>query len=101
MPAPPADSKAEKKAEPAQDAEALRQEVSSLREQLKALEDRLNPRTREWERLLKETGVPGIYYEDYPELSSFVCPEWSHLNAGDSVEFSKRLVPHLRNALQL
>jgi hypothetical protein len=69
--------------------------------ELKALEDRLNPRAREWERLLRETGAPGIYYEDYPELSSFICPEWSHLNAGDSVEFSKRLVPHLRAALQL
>ena len=69
--------------------------------ELKALEDRLNPRGHEWDRLLKETGAPGIYYEDYPELSSFVCPEWSHLNAGDSVEFSKRLVPHLRTAFQL
>jgi hypothetical protein len=69
--------------------------------ELKTLEDRLNPRAREWERLLKETKVPGIYYEDYPELSSFTCPEWSHLSAGDSVEFSKRLIPHLRTALQL
>jgi hypothetical protein len=31
----------------------------------------------------------------------FNCPEWSHLSAGDSVEFSKRLVPHLRKALRL
>jgi hypothetical protein len=69
--------------------------------ELKVLEDRLNPRARDWERLLKETKVPGIYYEDYPELSSFTCPEWSHLSAGDSVEFSKRLIPHLRAALQL
>ncbi|MDP9004628.1 MAG: hypothetical protein M3N12_07540 [Verrucomicrobiota bacterium] len=68
---------------------------------LKALEDQLNPRARDWERLLKETKAPGIYYEDFPELSSFTCPEWSHLSAGDSVEFSKRLVPHLRTALQL
>jgi transposase len=68
---------------------------------LKALEDRLNPRARDWERLLKDTKAPGIYYEDFPELSSFTCPEWSHLSAGDSVEFSKRLVPHLRTALQL
>jgi hypothetical protein len=69
--------------------------------ELKALEDRLNPRSRDWERLLKDTKAPGIYFEDYPELSSFTCPEWSHLSAGDSVEFSKRLVPHLRAALQL
>jgi hypothetical protein len=72
-----------------------------LNGELKALEDRLNPRARDWERLLKETKVPGIYFEDYPELASFTCPEWSHLSAGDSVEFSKRLVPHLRAALQL
>src|SRR5204862_230838 len=48
-----------------------------------------------------QTGAPGIYYEDYPELSGFNCPAWSHLSAGDSVEFSKRLIPHLRKALQL
>lgn len=67
--------------------------------ELKALEDRQNPRARDWERLLSDAKVPGIYYEDYPELASFTCPEWSHLSAGDSVEFTKRLVPHLRTAL--
>ena len=69
--------------------------------ELKALEDRLSPRARTWEPLLKSTNVPGVYFEDFPELSSFTCPEWSHLSAGDSVEFTKRLVPHLRTALQL
>ena len=69
--------------------------------ELKALEDRLNPRGRDWERLIKDTKAPGIYFEDYPELAGFTCPEWSHLSAGDSVEFTKRLVPHLRAALQL
>jgi hypothetical protein len=67
--------------------------------ELKTLEDRLNPRSRDWKRLLKDTKAPGIYFEDSPELASFTCPEWSHLSAGDSVEFSKRLVPHLRAAL--
>jgi hypothetical protein len=69
--------------------------------ELKTLEDRLNPRSQLWEPLLKRTGVTGIYFEDYPELARFTCPEWSHLSAGDSVEFSKRLIPHLRTALQL
>ena len=68
---------------------------------LKALEDRDTPRAQTWDPLLKGTAAPGIYYEDYPELSGFNCPEWSHLSAGDSVEFSKRLIPHLRAALQL
>jgi len=69
--------------------------------ELKKLEDRETPRASIWDRVIKETGAPGIYYEDYPELSGFNCPEWSHLSAGDSVEFSKRLIPHLRKALQL
>jgi hypothetical protein len=66
---------------------------------LKALEDRTTPRAETWDRLLKETAAPGIYFEDFPELASFTCPEWSHLSAGDSVEFTKRLVPHLRAVL--
>jgi transposase len=68
---------------------------------LKALEDRDTPRARTWDPLLKRTTVPGIHYEDYPELSGFNCPEWSHLSAGDSVEFTKRLTPRLRAALQM
>ncbi len=69
--------------------------------ELKPLEDKLTPRAQLWEPLLQRTGVTGIYFEDIPELASFTCPEWSHLSAGDSVEFSKRLIPHLRTALQL
>lgn len=69
--------------------------------ELKKLEDRLSPREKTWDPLIKSTGVPGIYYSDFPELSGFNCPEWSHLSAGDSVEFTRRLVPHLRTALQL
>ena len=66
---------------------------------LKALEDRTTPRDQTWDPLLQAAGAPGIYFEDFPELAGFNCPEWSHLSAGDSVEFSKRLVPHLRAAL--
>jgi hypothetical protein len=66
---------------------------------LKAFEDRTTPRATTWDRLLKETNSPGIYFEDFPELASFTCPEWSHLSAGDSVEFTRRLIPHVRDAL--
>ncbi len=68
---------------------------------LKELEDKIMPRQQSWDPLLQMTKAPGIYYSDYPELSGFNCPEWSHLTAGDSVEFSKRLVPHLREALKM
>ena len=68
---------------------------------LKELEDRLTPRAQTWDPLIQATAAPGIYYSDFPELATFDCPEWSHLSAGDSVEFTKRLVPHLRTKLGL
>ncbi|PZR73209.1 MAG: hypothetical protein DLM52_11465 [Chthoniobacterales bacterium] len=69
--------------------------------ELKKIEDKQTPRAQTWDPLIQRTGAPGIYFEDFPELASFECPEWSHLSAGDSVEFTKRLVPHLRQALRL
>jgi hypothetical protein len=68
---------------------------------LKELEDKIMPRAQTWDPLLQMTHAPGIYYSDFSELSGFNCPEWSHLTAGDSVEFTKRLVPHLRAALKM
>ena len=68
---------------------------------LKTLEDRETPRAAAWDRVIKDTAAPGIYCEDFADLASFNCPEWSHLSAGDSVEFSKRLIPHLRTALEM
>jgi hypothetical protein len=68
---------------------------------LKGLEDKLTPRAQTWDPLTKATQAPAIHFEDYPELASFSCPEWSHLSAADSVEFTKRLVPHLRKALKM
>jgi hypothetical protein len=67
---------------------------------LKELENKNTPRAQTWDPLIQQTGVPGIYFEDFPELAGFQCPEWSHLSASDSVEFTRRLVPHLQRALQ-
>jgi len=67
--------------------------------EVKKIEDQATPKVGHWTRLLKESGAPGIYFEDHPELASFECPEWSHLSAPDAVLFSERLVPHLRTAL--
>jgi hypothetical protein len=63
---------------------------------IRALENERLPRSKIWDRLIEETGAPGIHFEDYPELRGFDCPEWSHLSAPDSVEFSKRLVQILQ-----
>ena len=66
---------------------------------LKEHEDKLTPKAGPWTRIIKESGAAGIYFSDYPDLASFDCPEWSHLSAPDSVEFTKRLIPHLKTAL--
>jgi hypothetical protein len=65
---------------------------------LKELEDQGTPRSAEWTRLMQESGAPNIYYSDHPELI-YDCPEWSHLSEAQSVEFTQRLVPHLKKAM--
>ena len=54
------------------------------------------PRNLYWDRLLSYTGLKGIYFEDYPSLAHFVCPEWSHLAPDDAVAYTKNLVKILR-----
>lgn len=63
-------------------------------------EEQLVPRAFSWDRLVRENGVPAIDFAQYADLKSFDCPEWSHLSAPDSVEFTKRLVPYLRDAIR-
>jgi hypothetical protein len=62
-------------------------------------EEQLAPLAHTWQRLVHESKVPAINFADHAELSAFECPEWSHLSAEDSVEFTRRLVPHLRIAI--
>lgn len=68
--------------------------------ELRELERRMSPRERTWDALLAVTGAPGIHVDDHPELAGFDCPEWSHLSAADSVEFTRRLAPHLARLLR-
>lgn len=62
-------------------------------------EEQVTPRAATWDRLVRENGVPAIHFAEHPELRAFECPEWSHLSAEDSVEFTRRLLPHLHRAL--
>lgn len=64
------------------------------------LEREFRPRELYWDRLLKETGAPGIHFEDYPELSGFDCPEWSHLTRSDSVLFTHGLAKIYREMIR-
>ncbi|MVM28462.1 hypothetical protein GO755_00355 [Spirosoma sp. HMF4905] len=51
------------------------------------------PRAQYWDRLLAYTQTPGIYFSDYPALTRFTCPEWSHLAPKDAARFTQDLIP--------
>ncbi len=50
------------------------------------------PRTKYWDKLLEKSACSGIYFEDYPSLSEFNCPEWSHLLPDDARKFTRSFV---------
>lgn len=58
-----------------------------------AMEKQAFPRSQYWDRLLAHTQTPGIYFADYPALTRFTCPEWSHLTPKDAVGFTQELLP--------
>jgi hypothetical protein len=53
-------------------------------------------KTRYWDKLLAVTGCPGIFFKDYPALSNFVCPEWSHLKPEDAKIYTRELIKILQ-----
>lgn len=63
-----------------------------LSEPLLAAEQSAFPRKEYWDRLLLETGSQGIHFADYPELSKYVCPDWSHLAPADTKPFTADLI---------
>lgn len=50
------------------------------------------PRVKYWERILSTTNCPGIHFADYPAISNFICPEFSHLSQQDAIVFTKEFI---------
>ncbi len=55
-------------------------------------ENRAFPRAQTWDVLLAKTGAPGIFYADYPQLSNFDLPEWSHMSKSSAQAYTAELV---------
>lgn len=55
------------------------------------------PRDRFWNKILKITNSQGIHFADYPEMTGFECPEYSHLSKQDAAVFTRHLVQALKN----
>lgn len=64
-------------------------------------EKQMFPRALYWDRLLAYTQTPGIYFEDYPNLTRYRCPEWSHLTPDDAIRFTQDLIPIVGQKLGL
>jgi hypothetical protein len=63
-----------------------------------AYENRWFPRATTWNVLLEKTGVPGIHFEDHPEMQGLRIPEWSHLAFADAEKYTAVLQPLVERA---
>lgn len=67
---------------------------------LKRYLDIITPREQFWDKVAEKTTIPSIYYEDYPGLTGFDCPDTSHLDGSDAPVFTRNLAPILRRTLE-
>jgi hypothetical protein len=49
-------------------------------------------REKFWNKLLTATQCEGIHFEDYPAISTFQCPEFSHLSLSQAKSFTHSLI---------
>lgn len=59
---------------------------------IREFEKQVFPREKYWDRLLQETGAPGIHFEDYPQLADYPCIEWSHLGPEEAKAFTRDFI---------
>lgn len=65
--------------------------------EMREAEKKAHPRNIYWDNLLTYTNTPGIHFEDYPEMTHFICPEWSHLSPQDAIVFTEDLIQILQH----
>ncbi|MDB6083670.1 MAG: hypothetical protein JWN43_1551 [Gammaproteobacteria bacterium] len=56
-----------------------------------AYEDREFPRKSTWDELLEKAHVPGIHFQDYPELQDYDLPDWSHMTRASAERYTEAL----------
>jgi hypothetical protein len=62
-------------------------------------EHRVFPRTKYWDQLTALVDAKTVYYEDYPSLARFHCPDESHLDGTDSPRFTIALAKILSQVI--
>jgi len=59
------------------------------------------PKEQFWDQIFKWSGVPTIHFKDDKNLSSFDCPDTSHLDAEDAVIFTRYMINIVKEKLSL
>ncbi|HET6603201.1 MAG TPA: hypothetical protein VFG21_03150 [Xanthomonadaceae bacterium] len=59
--------------------------------EFREFERRVFPRERIWDVLVARAGVPGIHFEDYPDMQGLELAEWSHLTPADAERYTEAL----------
>lgn len=62
-------------------------------------DQRYAPKSEYWDQITPRTGIPTIHFADHPQLSQFDCPDSSHLDVSDTVEFTEQLARLFANQL--
>jgi hypothetical protein len=60
--------------------------------QVRELEQRVVPRARGWDRVVRETRSLGVHFEDYDDMQGLSVPEWSHLSGSSARLFTQAYV---------
>lgn len=63
------------------------------------LEEKIYPRSRYWDLWASRSKATFVNFEDYPSLSGFDCPDYSHLDYRQAAEFSESLAIIIREKL--
>jgi hypothetical protein len=66
----------------------------------RTLSEQTFPRAEFWDKLAARTPALTIHFSDFPALAGFHCPEGSHLDHQDAVQFSRSLALILRERLK-
>jgi len=57
-----------------------------------AYDESVAPKAQYWDRFAATTRAQTIHFADYPQLSSFECPDTSHIDSKDGPRFTRALL---------
>jgi hypothetical protein len=57
-------------------------------------------RERNYDELLRRTGLPGLHFEDHPEMQGYWIPEWSHMARADADRYTAAVYPLIKQKLE-